>query len=1210
MDKNILKSFAIEARKELIEKIKVKARQYGIEKDSIKNSNIISSDSIVINGTPLSKDEKLQREKLIKKIEDINENGGDGYSSVIEEVAYTWFNRFTALRFMEVNNYMPTRVRPLSSTIPGNVEPELIKEASNVDLKVDKQKIYKMKLNNDMEALFKYMIIAQCNSLNTILPFMFEEIGHYTELLLPDGLLNEGAFIRKLTDTDVIPESDWEDVEIIGWLYQYYNSEEKDRVIKAKKKYTKEEIPFATQLFTPDWIVRYMVQNSLGRYWVESHPEHDELKKEWEFYLENPNPEPDFEEKLAPYINKELKVEDIKCFDPACGSGHILVYMFDVLYQIYEKCGYMNREIPRIIIENNLYGLDIDDRAYQLACFAVIMKGMKYNNRLLRSIEREGIKINIASIQETNNINDIDIEYIAGEPSGEKYNKVKVFIEQFKDAKIYGSLIKVDGFDKEFLEQRCEYISNNPVEHIEYQASKNKQIDELLEKLIKQANIMVKTYNVLVTNPPYIGNVNLNDSLSSFIDKEYPTVRYDIFAVFMKYSFNKVSKDGQLGFMTPYVWMFTSSYEELRKEIICNRDISSLVQLEYSGFDGATVPICTFTLRNSKSEISGEYIKLSDFKGVNKQAIKTIEAIKNSSVYYRYNIKSDKFREVKGWPIAFWITDKLRKAFNINKPLNEFTKLGQGLKTGDNNRFIRGWYEVDYTNIKCNCMNREESENSTPKWYPYANGGGFRKWYGNIVDIVNWQYDGNEIRNFYDENGKLRSRLQNMNKYFKEGITWSAVTSSKLSLRYVPNGIIYGGAGYGIYADNDKLKYLLGLLNSMVPEKCISILSETLNFEVGNLSRIPIVLDNIYEIDCIVDENIKISKKDWDSYELSLDFSKNPLIKGYKKLDEAYYEWIKECKEDSLKLKENEKRLNEIFINIYGLKDELSPEVKDENITLIKNLKYRYKKKKVKENNYNNELQYLENEYDENEMEKFMKKDTIKELISYFVGCLFGRYSLDKDGLIFAGGKFDFSQYKMFKADEDNIIPILSDDYFEDDIVAKFTEFVKITFGEESLSENLDFIAETLGKKNNETSKDTIRRYFLNDFFKDHVQTYKNRPIYWLFTSGKQKAFNCLVYMHRYDKTTLSRIRTDYLHELQDRLDTERKSLTHVIDGDYSSKEKNDAKKKLTTIDKQIDELKKYDEVLHHMADMQIEINLDNGVVENYKEFKGLVSKI
>ena len=1204
MDKNILKSFAIEARRELIDKIKVKARQYGIEKDSIKNSNIISSDSIVINGTPLSKEEKLQREKLIKKIKDINENGGDGYISVIEEVAYTWFNRFTALRFMEVNNYIPTRVRPLSSTTPGSVEPELIKEASNVDLKVDKQKIYEMKLNNNIGALFKYMIIAQCNSLNTILPFMFEKIGHYTELLLPDGLLNEGSFIRRLTDTNIIPENNWEDVEIIGWLYQYYNSEEKDRVIKAKKKYTKDEIPFATQLFTPDWIVRYMVQNSLGRYWIESHPEHNELKKEWEFYLENPNPEPDFEEKLAPYINKELKVEDIKCFDPACGSGHILVYMFDVLYQIYEKCGYMNREIPRLIIENNLYGLDIDDRAYQLACFAVIMKGMKYNNRLLRSIEREGIEINIASIQETNNINDIDIEYIAGESSGENYKKVKEFIEQFKDAKIYGSLIKVGEFDKEFLEKRCDYILNNPVEHIEYQGSKNKQVDELLEKLIKQAYIMKNIYDILVTNPPYMGSRYMEIKLTKYLKKNYNS-NTDLFSAFMEYSFKKVNKRGHLGFLTPYVWMFLDAYNDLRKFIVKNKDLSSLIQLEYNAFPEACVQVCTFTLRNNYLNLDGEYIRLSDFTGSENQPIKTLEAIKNPNVYYRYSKNNQFYENIPFCNIGYWINNGLIDIFKNEKRLIDFIDAtGSQNITSDNKKYLRYLWEVSSMDIN-------------NKWALYTKGGSYRKWYGNLEFVVNWS---SEAINYYKSH--KTANLLNEKYWFRKGLSYNGISNRGFSIRF-SDKCIYDKKGPTFHIiDDNYFSYIFGLLNTKVIDYIMNLYNPTMSYQKKDVDNLPIIINDDKEINKKIEkavyENFLISKNDWDNYETSIDFKSQIICreKNSNFIKEVLEYWIEKSRSEIDSFRKNEELINKIFLEIYKMDNEIDFKVEEKDITLKCNASYRYRKNKKNENEVDDD-EFNDETLDNNELnssvdilEVKLRTDTIKEFISYAVGCMFGRYSLDQEGLVYAGGEFDQSKYKMFKADEDNIIPVLSDSYFEDDIVAKFVEFVRVTFGEESLSENLDFIAEILGKKNNETAKDTIRRYFINDFFKDHVQTYKKRPIYWLFTSGKQKAFNCLVYMHRYDKTTLSRIRTDYLHELQDRLDTERKSLTHVIDGDYSNKEKNDAKKKLTTIDKQIDELKKYDEVLHHMADMQIEIDLDNGVVENYKEFKELVSKI
>ena len=581
-------------------------------------------------------------------------------------MAYTWFNRFTALRLMEVNNYLPTKMRVLSSSNPGNFEPDIVQEALNVDLDVDKEYVYELKLNNKSEELFKYLIIKQCNSLNPVLPFMFKQIADYTELLFPDGLLAEDSFLSQMTDTDVFPEEDWADVEIIGWLYQYYIAEEKDRVIKAKAKYKTEEIPFATQLFTPDWIVRYMVQNSLGRYWVESHPEDRELLQEWEFYLENPNPEPDFEEKLAPYLNKELEVEEIKFFDPAMGSGHILVYAFDVLFEIYSKCGYMEREIPRLIIENNLYGLDIDDRAYQLACFSVVMKAMQYNSRFFRSIEREGLSLNLVSIQETNDLNEEDIAFIAGEQSGSNFENTKIFIEQFQDAKTIGSLIKISEYDKDFLLDRLEYIQNNPARDMFEDDSRRKVVD-LLPQLIHQADILGRVYDVLVTNPPYMGSKYMNKVLTDYIKDNYPETKSDTFSAFMDFCMNKVTSKGHLGFLTPFVWMFISSFEKLREYIVLNKNISSLIQLEYNSFSEATVPVCGFTIRNYSVEVTGEYIKLSDFTGSENQPIRTLEAINNPNINYRFHTISSEFINISSTPIAYWITEKQMQLFRDNK---------------------------------------------------------------------------------------------------------------------------------------------------------------------------------------------------------------------------------------------------------------------------------------------------------------------------------------------------------------------------------------------------------------------------------------------------------------------------------------------------------------------------------------------------------------
>lgn len=1171
MNKSALKKFATEARRELLERIELQARKLGITADSIQKANVESSDAIFIDGRQLSDMERKQRNKLIARINEI------GFNRVIEETAYTWFNRFIALRFMEVNEYLPTKVRVLSSTNSNSAEPDMMKEALSLDLPIDKEYVYNLKMDNKTDELFKYLIKMHCNDLNRYMPFMFETIEDYTEILFPEGLLGKDSFVSKMTNLDVIAEEDWTKVEIVGWMYQYYISEENERVIQAKKKYKKEEIPYATQLFTPEWIVRYMVQNALGRYWVESHTEHRDLIENWEFYLENPNPEPDFEEKLAPYINKELNVEDIKCFDPAMGSGHILSYMFDVLYEIYVKCGYMEREIPRLIIEKNLYGLDIDDRAYQLASFTVVMKALQYNKRFLRSILREGLELNLAAIQETNNVTEEEIAYLAGMNMGDDFNKIRAFIQQFKDAKAIGSLLKIEEFDKTFLKQRIESIEQQEVDLFDLDL-KNR-VMPLIEKLMKQVNIMTLQYDVFITNPPYAGNKYLSTEVANYLKSNYSDVKADLFTAFIAYSFERTKANGQMGFMSPFVWMFISSYEKLRTHIISNQTISSLIQLEYSGFDGATVPICTFTLRNYNNSLPGEYIRLSDFPGAANQPIKASEAVQNPSVSYRYSFDQDNFSKIPGRPIAYWSSQRAINNF-LEQKFSDIAKARAGMITGNNAVFTKLWYEVSFAKVGLNYFSRESAKKSRKRWFPYNKGGGFKKWYGNNEFVVNWENDGYNLQNTKDEKGNIPAHAFNFDYIFKKAITWSSITSSKFSARNCEGGFLFD-AGGSFAKVNQNHSYILGFLNSKVAEYYLNLINPTLNFQKGNIESLPIIESPFFEekIEEIVSKNIAISKNDWDSFETSWDFSLHPLLKKMVKsntIEESYFRYKTYLEQQFKQLKDNEETINRIFIEIYGLQEDLTSVVDDKYVT-------------IKEAN-------LESE--------------ITSLISFAIGCILGRYSLDEEGLIFAGGEFDSSRYHTFKADEDNILPILSGSYFEDDIVGRFVEFVRVTFSVETLEENLNFVADALGRKKNETSRETLRRYFLNDFYKDHVKTYKKRPIYWLFTSGKEKAFNCLVYMHRYDKTTLSRIRTDYLHEVQIRMDTDKKDLLNIIEGDSTTKEISAAKKKLKSLDKKIDELKAYDELLHHMADQQIEIDLDDGVKHNYGLFKGLVAKI
>lgn len=1157
LNKSALKKFAIEARRELLERVELQARKLGITAEAIQEVSVESSDAVFIEGRQLSDTERKQRNKLITRINDI------GFDRVIEETAYTWFNRFVALRFMEVNEYLPTKVRVLSSN-SDSTEPDMMKEALSLNLDLDKDYVYDLKMNNKTDELFKYLIKMHCNDLNRYMPFMFETIEDYSEILFPEGLLGTDSFINQMSNLEFIPEENWKKTEVIGWLYQYYITEEKDRVFKAKNKYKAEEIPFATQLFTPDWIVQYMVQNSLGRYWTEAHPEHNDLIENWEFFLKHE--QENFQEKIAPYVNKELNVEEIKCFDPAMGSGHILLYMFDVLYEIYNKCGYTEREIPRLILENNLYGLDIDDRAYQLASFSVVMKALQYNRRFLRSIEKEGLRLNLASIQETNGWSDDIISFVIGDDDEEKLTSTKEFFEQYQNAKIFGSLIQVDKVDLTYLEKRLYEIKESPLANI-FDTEKRYQVITKLPLLIKQTKIMSQQYNIVVMNPPYMGSGSMNKELSEFLKKNYPDSKADLFAAFMEVDYY-LKKDGFYAAINQHSWMFLSSFEKLREKTIQNKFIETMLHLGPRAFEeigGEVVQSTAFVLRNTKMmEGKGIYLRLTKEKTAREKQRKLINVIKNPSNSYNYLFQQENFKKIPGTPLVYWVSSEMQQSFEKNRSLYDYSTSASQNVTGNNNKFLRFHWEVDSSKIG-------EDKN----WVFYAKGGGYRKWYGNMLDVIDWSFEAREIY----RNGHA-SQIIPKDYWYKKGITWGLIASAIPSFRILPKGSTFDKGGSSIFInDSNMFNYILAFLNSKVSLNLMKCLNVTLNFQVRDVRNLPIVFEDIKLVNKLADENIEVSKNDWNSNEISWDFEKHPFFKEQKeltKIKKVYNKYENYIHTQVEQMKYNEEKLNSIFIKNYGLHDELTSEINYEDVSIQK---------------------------------KDFERD-IKSFISYAVGCFLGRYSLDEDGLIYAGGDFDVSLYKTFPVDEDNIIPILVGSYFEDDIVTKFVDFVRITFSEETLEENLDFIAEAIDRKKNETSRESLRRYFLNNFYKDHVQVYKKRPIYWLFTSGKEKAFNCLIYMHRYDKTTLSRMRTDYLHEVQIRLDAEKKDLLDVIEGDSTTKEISNAKKELKSLDKKIDELKAYDELLHHMADMQIEIDLDDGVKVNYEKFKGLVAKI
>lgn len=1170
MNKNAIKKFATEARRELISRVSQKASKYGI----VSGDKSVNPSADSYEGYVFSPTEKNQRIALIKKVED------KGYEQVIEEVAYTWFNRFVALRFMEVNGYLPTRVRVFTNS-NNEFKPQILTEAMQMNNLegLDVEKVYKFKEANDDEGLYKYLLITQCNALNDVLPEMFQNIKDYTELLFPDDLLQgKSSVIRQMIE--LIPEEDWKDaVQIIGWLYQYYNSEKKDEVFAKRNsaKISKENIPAATQLFTPDWIVRYMVENSLGRLWLEEHP-NDELKSQWKYYLEDAKQPENVQAQLNNIRekHKDLKPEDLLCIDPCSGSGHVLTYMFDVLVQIYETYGYTTREAVSSIVKNNLYGLDIDKRAAQLAYFSIMMKACQYDRRFLK----RGIKPHIYAITESNHkINDEIIDEFSNGNSKLK-EAITAIKDELYDAKEYGSILTITPQDWDMLYARLEEVKN--------EATMYGEAIENLRPLIQVAQVLSQKYDVVVTNPPYMGSANMNAKLSNFIKKNYAHYKSDFFSAFVIHCSEMTKKAGYCGFLTPYVWMFIKSYEKMRNYLYKHTTIESLIQFEYSAFEEATVPVCTFVFQNQHIHKNGCYVRLVDFRGgMEIQRQKTLEAIKNHDCGYYYEQSTDDFSKIPGNPVAYWVSDKLISTFVNSKKLGDVAQPKQGLATANNNKYLRLWYEVDIDNIKFNANSHKDARETPERWYPYNKGGEFRKWYGNNDYVINWYDDGIELRS------NKKSVLRNQQFYFKKSVSWSKISAGKIAFRLKDNGFIFDVAGTSFFADEDLMYYMAGFCNSNVGLEVAKTLSPTMNYEVGHIASFPIITNENYisKVTDIVLKAKDLSRQDWDIYETSWDFKHHPLIREVSTISEAYGQWKIENNERFDQLKANEEELNRIFIDIYGLQDELTPEVADKDVTVHKIFDT---KDDVPETMKGSN--YVRTKYDE-----------VTSFISYAVGCMFGRYSLDVDGLAYAGGDWDDSKYTTFTADKDSIIPISNDEYFDDDIVNRFVNFVEVVYGEDTLQENLKFIADALGGKGH--PKEVIRNYFLNKFYKEHCKTYQKRPIYWLFDSGKKNGFKCLVYMHRYQPDTIARIRTDYVHEQQARYYTIIEDLEARIKA-ADTGEKIKLKNQLKVIKNQDEEIKTYEEKIHHLADQMISINLDDGVKSNYELFKDVLAKI
>ena len=1221
MNKGAIQRFAIWARNELIAQVSQRAYQYGITKEGCGEAN-----AVTVGGRALTGDEQKQRKELVDQIR------SKGYTQVMEEVAYTWFNRFIALRFMEVNNYLPSHIRVFSDST-GAFKPEILSDVLHLDLPgLNREKVAEYIESNDTEGLYRYLLLTQCNALNDPLPRMFEKMGGYTELLLPNNILKQDSVLGHMVAD--IPEEDWTDqVQIIGWLYQYYNSELKDdtfALLKKNVKITKERIPSATQLFTPDWIVRYMVENSLGRLYVDKRKNEgiyadgrglDEMtwheaeseriatekliadKMGWKYYLPEAEQTQEVRKQLDEIQDEyaTLDVKDIKVIDPCMGSGHILVYAFDVLMQIYEASGYSQRDAAQSILENNLYGLDIDDRAAQLAYFAVMMKARQYDRRIFS----RGIQPHVYAIVESNGLDSSSVEYFTNNDPQLKKD-FGTLMNELRDAKEYGSILNISQVDFSALYVRVEEV------RADISMFREIVLNSILP-LIQVAEVMAQKYDAVVTNPPYMGAGGMSGKLSEFVKKEYPETKSDLSTVFMEKTLQISRLHGYVAMINIPVWMFLSTYEKMRNTIIANNTITTMLHFG-RGIFGSDFGTTAFSIQKGRIEqYQGSYRRLFEKQG----AVDTVETKERWFLEGKgsYISTQNRFSNIPGNPVAYWMSSSVENDFVTGQALSSVAEIKQGLKTGDNEKFLRLWFEVSSTKF---------SPFSGTKWFPCNKGGDYRRWYGNNDYVINWENDGFELKNFRHPDGRQKSRPQNLQYLFREGLTYTNISSSKFGIRYCPKGFAFDAAGSMIFTSSERLYYLLGLLSSNTVLSFTSILSPTMSFEVGQIANIPFLSKPSEKIDNLVKNCITVAKDDWDSFETSWDFQQHPLVafrhsvskvqnNPYHEqswfLKDAYQAWEYQCDLRFEMLKKNEEELNRRFIDIYSLQGELTPEVEDTDITVRR---------------------------------ADLGRD-IRSLISYAVGCMFGRYSLDKPGLVFAGyskieqttrtldgddpelekfakqnadGSVSYGSYyhevnqdnyKSFPIDTDNIIPICDDEYFDDDITGRFVKWVETVYGKDTLEENLKFVADALGGKG--TPREVIRSYFLNDFYADHLKTYQKRPIYWLFDSGKKNGFKALCYMHRYQSDLLARMRTDYVHEQQERYRTQ---LTHLADAieHAGAAERVKLTKQQKKLQEQALEIQKYEEKIHHLADQNIQIDLDDGVKHNYELFADVLAKI
>lgn len=1213
--------------------IRQRADVLGLTKNEIETPRV-EGDVAIIEGRPYPRRYAELHVRLAKTI------GSEGLDQYLDRIAYSWFNRFAALRFMEVNGYLSHPFRVLCNRDAAKSEPEILEHAAEVTLGgLDKSKVVELKLAGNKDAeLYKMLLIAQCNELHGAMPFLFERINDETEILLSDNLLHTDSVIRKMVSE--IDEENWKQVEIIGWLYQFYISEKKDEVIGKTVK--SEDIPAATQLFTPNWIVKYMVQNSLGRLWLEANP-NSELKTKvpMEFYIEPAEDNPKIE-------REAINPESITILDPACGSGHILVEAYDLLRAIYTERGYSSRDIPRLILENNLFGLDIDERAAQLSNFALLMKaraddpkifGQQAFPNILTIPDSSTLEYKESDIAEmflhggtksdtvSFPIRDSNLLFaemqtqpslvlensppyeggVATAPAdgvvrSRRANNITEtnitdLLELFAQGKTLGSLIRIpDGFQK---------VIDNIEASIAAKFASSDMMEQIaahqLVPFVRAAKMLARKYDCVIANPPYMGSrKGMNAELKTFASQNFPDSKSDLFAMFVERNLELCKPNGYIGAITWQTFMFISSFEKLREKLLSHHTIANLIH-NGRGVFGSDFGSCSFVVQNSyHPDRKGVFRRLSKEKG----SVASNEELQNRFFTAKSSFASaNDFRKIPGSPIAYWASDTVREIYGNVEPLNKFFLPFQGLTTADSERFLKFWTEINFRKIGFGFKSLTEAQVSRRKWFPIDKGGNFRKWYGNNEYVVNWEDNGREIRDFVAQQypylkGNVDYVVKNTGEYFKAGVTWNKVTISAFSARATEIGHIFSDAGMKVpCANQDDVSLITGFFNSKVVTELLSALSETINFEQGSIKILPFKKLE-HESIAIAEVLIGIGRTDWNSFETSWDFKTFPILdlrsvtdkKPTDSVEECWNRWNELTGERISRMQELETENNRLFIDAYGLQDELSPEASLDQITLAQADK---------------------------------EKDT-RRLLSYFIGCLIGRYSLDEPGLIYAdagNAGFDPLRYRTFPADEDGIVPVTDMEWFPQEAARQFENFVRTVWGETKLNQNLGWIARQLGTKAGEVPIDTIRRYFSQSFFKDHMQTYKKRPIYWLFTSGKQKAFECLVYLHRYNESTLPRMRHEYVLPLMSKLEAQIETLAGhadeygtrsggLIDTSSSTSERNKLTKQLETLKKKQVELAAFDEKLRHYADIRISLDLDDGVKVNYGKFGDLLAEV